>query len=48
MIAEHKKQIDKFRDVAVGLECDKNEKSFDDKLRQITTHKPKKEEAPDE
>ncbi|MEO0690440.1 MAG: hypothetical protein AAFY51_09100 [Pseudomonadota bacterium] len=38
---EQKSQIEKFKDAARELECDDDEKRFDDKLKKLV--KPKKE-----
>lgn len=40
-------QIDKFKDAARDLECDEDEKSFQDKLRRIAKPQPKKEKPAD-
>lgn len=38
---DKKSQSDKFKQLAKELECDEDEKAFDDKLRQISQKKPK-------
>ena len=42
---EPKPQIDKFRDLARELECDDDEKAFDERLKRIATApRPPKEQ----
>lgn len=42
-----KTQRQKFIDKAKEIEADESSDSFEKSLKRITTHKPKKEEAPD-
>ena len=36
-------QLDKFKQAARELECDPDEKRWEDRLRQVAKHKPKDE-----
>ena len=47
MMNKKPSQSEKFVEKASKLECDEDEKAFEDKLRQIAQAKPEKEKAPD-
>ena len=40
-------QVERFRRAAQELGCDDDEAAFDEKLRRIVGHKPKKDDAKD-
>lgn len=39
-MAEDKSQIDKFKEVARELECDDDDKRFDERMKKLVKHKP--------
>ena len=44
--AAEKPQADKFRDLARQLECDEDEKAFEEKVRRVATTKPVRDDGP--
>lgn len=47
MTEKQRPQSDKFKEAARELECDEDEKAWEDRLRRIAKRKPEKEKPAD-
>jgi hypothetical protein len=47
MTNKDKSQSDKFKEAARELECDEDEKAWEDRLRKVASQKPERENSTD-